>query len=129
MSHSPLVAAAFAAFALAAAPALADPVKIVAAENFYGDVASQIGGAERRGDQHPQQPRPGPASVRSERRDAARALADAKIVIVNGADYDPWMEKLLGAHQAPGRKEIVVAAAGRPQEPATIRISGTIPPP
>ena len=27
------------------APALADPVKIVAAENFYGDLASQIGGA------------------------------------------------------------------------------------
>ncbi len=25
-------------------PALADPVKVVAAENFYGDLASQIGG-------------------------------------------------------------------------------------
>ena len=27
----------------------------------------------------------------------ARDLADARIVIVNGADYDPWMEKLLKA--------------------------------
>jgi hypothetical protein len=27
------------------APAFADPVKVVAAENFYGDMASQIGGA------------------------------------------------------------------------------------
>ena len=27
------------------APAFADPVKVVAAENFYGDLASQIGGA------------------------------------------------------------------------------------
>ena len=27
------------------APALADPVKVVAAENFYGDLTSQIGGA------------------------------------------------------------------------------------
>jgi zinc/manganese transport system substrate-binding protein len=27
------------------APAFADPVKVVAAENFYRDLASQIGGA------------------------------------------------------------------------------------
>ena len=32
------------AFCALAAPALADPVKVVAAENFYGDVARQIGG-------------------------------------------------------------------------------------
>ena len=36
---------AFAATCAIAAPALADPVKIVAAENFYGDLATQIGGA------------------------------------------------------------------------------------
>ena len=40
MSRKPAVAAAFAASALVAAPALADPVKVVAAENFYGDVAA-----------------------------------------------------------------------------------------
>jgi zinc/manganese transport system substrate-binding protein len=40
--------------------------------------------------------------------DTARALADAEVVIVNGVDYDPWMEKLLKANKAPGRKEIVV---------------------
>ena len=40
----------------------------------------------------------------------AKALSDAKIVIANGVDYDPWMEKLLGASKAPGRKEIVVGA-------------------
>jgi zinc/manganese transport system substrate-binding protein len=42
--------------------------------------------------------------------DTAKALTDAKIVIVNGVDYDPWMEKLLKASKAPGRKEIVVGA-------------------
>ena len=42
--------------------------------------------------------------------ETAKALSDAKVVIVNGVDYDPWMEKLLGAHKAPGRKEIVVGA-------------------
>jgi zinc/manganese transport system substrate-binding protein len=108
MSRSPLAAAAFAASALVAAPALADPVKIVAAENFYGDVASQIGGDAvavisilSSPDQDPHLFEASAAT--------ARALADAKIVIVNGVDYDPWMEKLLGAHKAPGRKEIVVA--------------------
>ena len=38
----PLVAAI--AFCALGAPALADPVKVVAAENFYGDLATQIGG-------------------------------------------------------------------------------------
>jgi zinc/manganese transport system substrate-binding protein len=42
--------------------------------------------------------------------DTAKALTDAKIVIVNGVDYDPWMEKLLKASKAPGRKEIIVGA-------------------
>jgi zinc/manganese transport system substrate-binding protein len=40
--------------------------------------------------------------------ETAKALADAKVVIANGVDYDPWMEKLLKANKASGRKEIVV---------------------
>jgi zinc/manganese transport system substrate-binding protein len=89
------------------APALADPVKVVAAENFYGDIAGQIGGANvtvtsilRSPDQDPHLFEASPAT--------ARALTDARIVIVNGVDYDPWMEKLLEASKAPGRREIVV---------------------
>ncbi len=31
------------------------------------------------------------------------------MVIQNGADYDPWMEKLLKADPSPGRVEIVAA--------------------
>jgi zinc/manganese transport system substrate-binding protein len=91
------------------APAFADPVKVVAAENFYGDLASQIGGANvavtsilSNPDDDPHLFEASPAT--------AKALSDAKVVIVNGVDYDPWMEKLLSAHKAPGRKEIVVAA-------------------
>ena len=91
------------------APAFADPVKVVAAENFYGDLASQIGGANvavssilSNPDDDPHLFEASPAT--------AKALSDAKIVIANGVDYDPWMEKLLGASKAPGRKEIVVGA-------------------
>jgi zinc/manganese transport system substrate-binding protein len=93
----------------AAVPALADPVKIVAAENFYGDMAAQVGGANVQVTSILSNPDQDPhlfeASV-----ETAKALKDAKVVIANGLDYDPWIEKLLKASAAPGRKEIVVGA-------------------
>ena len=102
------VLAAVAACALSA-PALADPVKVVAAENVYGDLARQIGGDNVAvtsilnnpdGDPHLFEASP----------QTARALAAANVAIVNGVDYDPWMEKLLTAHPSPDRKTIVVGA-------------------
>ena len=92
-----------------AAPALADPVKIVAAENFYGDVASQIGGGNVAVTSILSNPDEDPHLFEASA-ETAKALSDAKIVIVNGVDYDPWMEKLLKAHRASSRKEIVVGA-------------------
>src|SRR5579871_4465667 len=90
-----------------AAPALADPVRVVAAENFYGDLASQIGGANVIVTSILSNPDDDPHLFEASP-ETARALADAKVVIVNGDDYDPWMEKLLSAHKAPGRREIIV---------------------
>jgi zinc/manganese transport system substrate-binding protein len=100
----------FAALSLGAlsAPAFADPVKIVAAENFYGDVATQIGGANVAVTSILTAPDQDPHLFEASAQ-TAKALADAKVVIVNGVDYDPWMEKLLSANKTPGRKEIVVA--------------------
>jgi zinc/manganese transport system substrate-binding protein len=89
------------------APAFADPVKVVAAENFYGDMASQIGGANVAVTSILSNPDDDPHLFEASP-DTAKALTDAKVVIVNGVDYDPWMEKLLSAHNAPGRKEIIV---------------------
>ena len=100
--------AAAAAASFIGAPALADPVKVVAAENFYGDVATQIGGANIAATSILNNPDQDPHLFEASA-ETAKALADAKIVIVNGVDYDPWMEKLLKAAKAPGRKEIVVA--------------------
>ncbi len=91
------------------APAFADPVKVVAAENFYGDLASQIGGANVAVTSILSSPDQDPHLFEASP-DTAKALTDAKVVIVNGVDYDPWMEKLLKAHKAQGRKEIVVGA-------------------
>lgn len=88
-------------------------IHIVAAENVYGDVAQQIGGADVRvtsvlgnPDQDPHLFEASPS--------VAREVAAARIVVCNGADYDPWMGRLLEATRNPGRQVIVVAElAGR----------------
>ena len=99
--------AAAAAVGFISAPALADPVKVVAAENFYGDVAAQIGGANIAVTSILTNPDQDPHLFEASA-ETAKALADAKVVVVNGVDYDPWMEKLLKASKVPGRKEVVV---------------------
>jgi len=85
----------------------ADPIKIVAAENFYGDIAKQIGGPEvsvtsilSNPDQDPHLFEVSPS--------VGRNVSAARIVIYNGIDYDPWMEKLLAAARSASRKTIVV---------------------
>jgi zinc/manganese transport system substrate-binding protein len=94
-------------FAAFCAPAFADPVKIVAAENFYGDVATQIGGANVAVTSILTNPDEDPHLFEASA-ETARDLADAKVVIANGAGYDNWMDRLLSANAAPGRREINV---------------------
>lgn len=91
--------------ALAAA---AGPVSVLAAENFYGDVAQQLGGPAvkvtsilNNPDQDPHLFEVSPS--------AARAVSAARVVIYNGIDYDPWMAKLLAAVPSAERRTIVVA--------------------
>ncbi len=119
-------------FGALAAPAVADPVKVVAAENFYGDIAKQIGGDNVAVTSILSNPDDDPHLFEASA-STAKALANAKIVIVNGVDYDPWMEKLLGANKSPERREIVVAtlahkkAGDNPHlwyNPATIKAVG-----
>ncbi|HTI83026.1 MAG TPA: zinc ABC transporter substrate-binding protein [Acetobacteraceae bacterium] len=81
---------------------------IVAAENFYADVAQQIAGPSAQvgsilsnPDQDPHLFEASPS--------VARQLANAAIVIYSGADYDPWMAKLLAATRAANRHVIIVA--------------------
>jgi zinc/manganese transport system substrate-binding protein len=102
-----LALAALAALLVLATPAGA--VEIVAAENFYGDVAQQIGGADVKVTSILSNPDQDPHLFEATP-SVARAIADAKIVVSSGIDYDPWMEKLLAAAPAPGRRSIVVAS-------------------
>jgi zinc/manganese transport system substrate-binding protein len=94
----------------AAAPVQAaeGQIAVVAAENFYGDIARQIGGDRvavvsimNNPDQDPHLFETTPSIVRQ--------LAAAQIVIINGANYDPWMDKLLAATPRTGR--MVISAA------------------
>lgn len=98
------------ASALPSAHGAARPLRIVAAENFYGDIAAQLAGPN--------------AQVTSVLRNAAadphlfepdistaRAVAEADLVIYNGLAYDVWMERLLAAARAPHRRVVSAASA------------------
>ncbi len=102
------VLAALLALGAGAAPAATQPVSLLAAENFYADEAEQVGGSDVKvssilsnPDQDPHQFEVSPST--------ARAVAGARLVIYNGIDYDPWMEKLLAASPSAERKTIVAA--------------------
>jgi zinc/manganese transport system substrate-binding protein len=94
--------------AMALSAAHADPVKIVAAENVYGDLAQQIGGPDVVVTSILTNPNQDPHEFEASA-STARQIADAKLVIYNGAGYDPWMTKLLSASRAPSRQVIEVA--------------------
>jgi len=96
------------AFALPIAARAADPITIVAAENFYGDLASEIGGAQVKVTSILSNPDEDPHLFESSA-STARDIAGAAIVIYNGADYDPWMDKLLSA--SPNNDRTAFAAA------------------
>ena len=101
---------ALALLSLTALPAFAaGPISIVAAENFYGQAAAAIGGdrvivssviVQQGTDPHDYEPTPS----------VATSVADARLVILNGADYDPWMERLVAASANDSRMVLNVAA-------------------
>ena len=84
------------------------PVAIVAAENFYGDVAKQIGGHDvtvtsilQSPDQDPHLFEASPST--------ARDIAAAQIIVQSGIGYDDWMAKLTQASSGGADKLLVVA--------------------
>jgi zinc/manganese transport system substrate-binding protein len=97
--------------ALAVAPSSArsgeGTITIVAAENFYGDIARQLAGENAKVTSILSNPDEDPHLFEASP-SVARDLATAKIVIYNGVDYDPWMGKLIAANKAAGRRIIIV---------------------
>jgi zinc/manganese transport system substrate-binding protein len=71
-------------------------LQVVAAENFWGSIVSQIGGSHVQVLSIVSDPNADPHEYESNASDA-RAVANADYVIENGVGYDSWMDKLLSA--------------------------------
>jgi zinc/manganese transport system substrate-binding protein len=98
---------------ISATQAHAAPVRIVAAEGFYGDIATQIGGPDAAVESILVNPDQDPHQFEASA-SIARKLAEARIVIYNGLGYDEWVTRLLSSSRAGERRVIEVAAlAGR----------------
>lgn len=106
-------AATAAALALAAAgcgtaaPAAGAPVRVVAGENQYGDVAAQIGGRWVRVTSVLANPSADPHSFEATT-SVAKKVAAAGLLIENGLGYDAFMARLAAATSTPGRRLIDV---------------------
>ena len=93
------------------APALAEsdePIRVVATFSILGDMVSRIGGEHVAvttlvgpdGDAHVYRPTPA----------AARAVSEADILVVNGLDFEGWLDRLIETANFDGVR--VVATAG-----------------
>ena len=88
-------------------PSMATLVHIVAAENFYGSVAKEIGGPYVHVESIMNQPDQDP-HLFTVSPHIAKTIAQADLIVFNGLGYDPWMQSLLSASVIPTRTEIVV---------------------
>lgn len=82
-------------------------ITVVAAENFWGSIAAQLGGEHatvtsivNNPDADPHDYEPTPAD--------GRAIATAQFVITNGIGYDPWAPKLADANPSQRRTVLTV---------------------
>ena len=90
--------------ALGAAVASGEPgsaaggkLQVVAAENFWGSIAAQLGGSKVSLTSIIVNPDTDPHSYQPSAADA-RTMAGAKFAIVNGIGYDKWASQLLAAN-------------------------------
>lgn len=84
-------------------------IQVAAAENFWGSIAAQLGGSHVRVTSIIRNPNTDPHSYEPTAADA-RTIAAARLVIENGAGYDPWVGRLLAANQGSGLSVLDVAS-------------------
>jgi zinc/manganese transport system substrate-binding protein len=88
-------------------------VRVVAAENFWGSIATQLGGDHATVSSIITNPATDPHDYEITPADA-RVFATTRYAIVNGAGYDTWAQQALDANPSPVRKELDVGKlAGR----------------
>src|SRR5882762_11004124 len=99
-----VVGGAWPAGSATAAPA---KVRLVAAEDFWGSIARQLGGEHADVTSIIADPDTDPHDYEAKPQDGA-ALATAQVAIVNGIGYDGWTTKLLAANPSASRKVVTV---------------------
>ncbi|MDH6118448.1 metal ABC transporter solute-binding protein, Zn/Mn family [Kitasatospora sp. GAS204B] len=82
-------------------------IQVVAAENFWGSIATQLGGSHVKVQSIITNPNTDPHSYEPTTGDG-RAVASADYVITNGIGYDAWSDKLLAANPSSGRTALKV---------------------
>ena len=85
-------------------------VRIVAAENFWGDIAKQVGGGHVSVRSIIIDPTADPHLYESDPRDAA-AVGKADLVVKNGLGYDDFMDRLLHVTSSSHRQVVTAADA------------------
>ena len=83
-------------------------LNVLAAENFWGSIATQLGGSHVTVNSIVNDPNADPHEYTSNAGDA-RLFAKADYVILNGVGYDTWAQKLLDANPVAGRKVFIAA--------------------
>jgi len=89
------------------AGAAPDKVAVVAAEDFWGSLARQIGGEHAEVTSLISDPAVDPHDYEAKPSDGA-AVARAQVAVVNGIGYDGWMEQLLAANPSGSRRVVTV---------------------
>jgi zinc/manganese transport system substrate-binding protein len=82
-------------------------LNVVAAEDFWGSIAEQLGGDRVEVTNIVTNPAADPHDYEPTAEDA-RTMAGAQMAIVNGIGYDPWASKLLAANPSSGRTVLTV---------------------
>lgn len=82
-------------------------IQVVAAENFWGSIASQLGADKVSVTAIITSPDTDPHAYEATPSDG-RSLASAKYVIYNGVGYDPWVGQALDANPSSGRTTLKV---------------------
>ena len=82
-------------------------LQVVAAENFWGSIASQLGGSKVAVQSIIVNPDTDPHSYEPKASDGV-ALAKSQMAIVNGIGYDAWASKLIAANPSSSRKVLDV---------------------
>jgi len=84
-------------------------VAVVAGENFWGSLATELGGSKVSVQSVVTDPNADPHEYDTSPADA-RAFAEASLLILNGAGYDTWGQKLVDANPSDRRQVLDVAA-------------------